>query len=637
MLLLLGAFAIVPMLLPWLVARIGARAFFVAALLPVAAFVQAAVQTPAIIAGNIPFEAFDWIPSLGIELSMRMDTLSWLMALIVTGVGALVMLYCRWYFRGKTEGLGQFAAVLLAFAGAMYGLVLTDDLVVLVMFWELTSVLSYLLIGYYNRRAASRRAALQALLVTTLGGLVMLIGVVLLVVDTGTSSISTILAEAPTGPVVDAALVLLLVGALSKSAIFPFHFWLPGAMAAPTPVSAYLHAAAMVKAGIYLIARLAPVFAVAPTWRPIVIGLGVFTMLLGGFQALRESDLKRVLAFGTVSQLGLLAVVLGFGTRDMALAGLALLLSHALFKSALFLVVGVIDRQLSTRDIGELSRRRPPGAGHGDLLDDRRRLDDRAAADDRVRRQGGGARRAAARGRRRIAVGHRRLHRRRARLRAHGGVRHPLRVGRVLDEEDAAGDGRCRARSGPTRRSDSSPRPSLLSTLTVRGRIRRAAPRHRLRPVRGPGSAATPGVTPPLHPAHLALWHGLEPALWISLGTIAAGILVFARHGAALVEPARAAVHRRRRLQRRAARNRAAVGRDHELHAARFAPGLRRHDLRRLRRRRGHGPARGHRVAGAARRVPDPDAGRRRADHDRRRASSRCARASATPASSSCR
>src|SRR6478752_7746574 len=355
MLLVLGAFAVVPILLPWLVARIGARAFYVAAILPIAGFVHAAVLTPVVLAGDIPFETYDWIPSLNIDLSMRMDTLSWLMTLIVTGVGALVMLYCRWYFNGKTENLGQFAAVLLAFAGAMYGLVLTDDLVMLVMFWEVTSVLSYLLIGYYNRRAASRRASLQALLVTTLGGLVMLIGVVLLVVDSGTSSISTILAHAPSGPVVDGALVLMLVGALSKSAIFPFHFWLPGAMAAPTPVSAYLHAAAMVKAGIYLIARLAPVFAVAPTWRPIVIGLGVFTMLLGGFQALRESDLKRVLAFGTVSQLGLLAVVLGFGTRDMALAGLALLLSHALFKSALFLVVGVIDRQLSTRDIGELS------------------------------------------------------------------------------------------------------------------------------------------------------------------------------------------------------------------------------------------------------------------------------------------
>src|SRR6478735_7904187 len=355
MLLVLGAFAVVPILLPWLVARIGARAFYVAAILPIAGFVYAAVLTPQVLAGHIPFETYAWIPSLHIDLSMRMDTLSWLMTLVVTGVGALVMIYCRWYFRGKRENLGQFAAVLLAFAGAMYGLVLTDDLVVLVMFWEITSVLSYLLIGYYNKRAASRRAALQALLVTTLGGLVMLIGVVLLVVAAGTSSISQILADAPTGAVVDAALIMILVGALSKSAIFPFHFWLPGAMAAPTPVSAYLHAAAMVKAGIYLIARFAPVFAIAAPWRPIVVALGVFTMLLGGFKALRETDLKRVLAFGTVSQLGLLTVVLGYGTRDVALAGLGLLLSHALFKSALFLVVGVIDRQLSTRDLTELS------------------------------------------------------------------------------------------------------------------------------------------------------------------------------------------------------------------------------------------------------------------------------------------
>ncbi|MET0813368.1 MAG: proton-conducting transporter membrane subunit, partial [Microbacterium sp.] len=240
MLVVLGAFAIVPLMLPWLVHRIGARAFYIAAVLPLAAFALAVVQTPAVLSGDIPFETYDWIPPLGIQLSMRMDTLSWVMTLIVTGVGALVMLYCRWYFAGKSEGLGQFSAVLLAFAGAMYGLVLTDDLVVLVMFWEITSVLSYLLIGYYHRRAASRRAALQALLVTSLGGLVMLIGVVLLVVDAGTSSISTILAEAPTGAIVDVALVLILVGALSKSAIFPFHFWLPGAMAAPTPVSAYL-------------------------------------------------------------------------------------------------------------------------------------------------------------------------------------------------------------------------------------------------------------------------------------------------------------------------------------------------------------------------------------------------------------
>ncbi|MDT3316125.1 Na+/H+ antiporter subunit A [Microbacterium sp. KSW4-11] len=360
MLILLAAFALVPLLLPALVARLGSRTFLVAAIVPIAAFVHTAWQTPAVLAGDIPFETYTWIPDLAVQVSMRMDVLSWVMSLIVTGVGALVMIYCRWYFAGKTEGLATFSAVLLAFAGAMYGLVLTDDIVVLIMLWEVTSVLSYLLIGFYHRRGASRRAALQALLVTTLGGLVMLIGVVMLVVLYGTTSIATML---ETGPVfeggqavaLNAAIVMLLVGALSKSAIFPFHFWLPGAMAAPTPVSAYLHAAAMVKAGIYLIARFAPAFADTDPWRPIVIGLGVFTMLLGGFQALRESDLKRILAFGTVSQLGMLTVVLGYGERNSALAGLALLVGHALFKSALFLVVGVIDRQLSTRDIAELS------------------------------------------------------------------------------------------------------------------------------------------------------------------------------------------------------------------------------------------------------------------------------------------
>src|SRR5690606_27072059 len=214
---------------------------------PGIAFVHALWLTPAVYGGATPFETYEWIPALGIELSMRMDTLAWLMTLIVTGVGALVMLYCRWYFHRKDSNLGQFSAALLAFAGAMYGLVLTDDLIMLVMFWELTSILSYLLIGHYHRRAASRRAALQALLVTTLGGLVLFVGAVLLVVTTGTGSIREILEIAPTGPLIDAAVVMLLVGAISKSALFPFHFWLPGAMAAPTPVSAYLPAAAMVK------------------------------------------------------------------------------------------------------------------------------------------------------------------------------------------------------------------------------------------------------------------------------------------------------------------------------------------------------------------------------------------------------
>lgn len=359
MLILLGVFAAVALALPWLVARLGPRAFYIAALVPAVAFGHAVAMTPRVLAGDVPFVSVPWIAPLEIAISLRMDTLGWLMTLIVTGVGALVMLYCRWYFAGQKSGLGVFAAVLLAFAGAMYGLVLTDDIVILVMLWEVTSVLSYLLIGHYHARGASRRAALQALLVTTLGGLVMLIGVVIMVAYFGTSSMTEIFAAFEANPVADplisAAIVMILVGALSKSAIFPFHFWLPGAMTAPTPVSAYLHAAAMVKAGIYLIARFAPAFAETEPWRPIVLTLGILTLLLGGVQALRETDLKRILAFGTVSQLGMLTAVLGYGERNTALAGLALLLGHALFKSTLFLVVGVIDRQLSTRDIRELS------------------------------------------------------------------------------------------------------------------------------------------------------------------------------------------------------------------------------------------------------------------------------------------
>ncbi|HCS60785.1 MAG TPA: Na+/H+ antiporter subunit A [Microbacterium sp.] len=356
MLLLLAVFLLGSLVLPVLVRWLGAQAFAIAALIPAAAFVHAIVMTPQVLSGEpTPFESVPWVPQLDLNLSMHMDVLGWVLTLIVTGVGALVLLYCRWYFYEDSADLGQFAGVLLGFAGAMYGLVLTDDLVMLVMFWEVTSILSYLLIGHYRRRAASRRAALQALLVTTLGGLVMFVGVVLLSVYAGTASITEILELAPSGPLVDAAIVMLLIGALSKSAIFPFHFWLPAAMAAPTPVSAYLHAAAMVKAGIYLIARFAPVFALSDTWRPIVISLGVFTMLLGGVQALRETDLKRILAFGTVSQLGFFTVVVGYGTQATALAGLALVIGHALFKSALFLIVGVIDRQLSTRDIDELS------------------------------------------------------------------------------------------------------------------------------------------------------------------------------------------------------------------------------------------------------------------------------------------
>lgn len=361
MLAFLVVFALVPLVVPQLTRWLGRRVFPLIALIPAAAFVFTLTQTPAILAGSPPAEVIPWIPQLAMSFAVRVDTLSWLLALVVTGIGALVLIYCAWYFTDAEEGLGRFAAVLLAFTGTMYGLVISDDVFLLFVFWEATSVFSYLLIGHYTGRRASRVAALQALIVTTAGGLVMLVGLVMLSVPAGTSRLSELIAMAQDGrldlgaPLVVTAVILVLVGALSKSAIIPFHFWLPAAMAAPTPVSAYLHAAAMVQAGIYLVARLAPGFSATPGWHPLLLGLGLATMLVGGWRALRQHDLKLLLAHGTVSQLGFLIVVVSFGTRTAALAGVALLLAHALFKAALFLVVGIIDHRAGTRDLRKLS------------------------------------------------------------------------------------------------------------------------------------------------------------------------------------------------------------------------------------------------------------------------------------------
>ncbi|TFC96236.1 MULTISPECIES: Na+/H+ antiporter subunit A [Cryobacterium] len=352
---ILALFAVVSALTPLLTRWLSLRVFYLIALLPAAAFAYTVGQTPAVTAGGAVTESVPWIPALGVSLSFRVDTLAWLLALVVTGVGALVLIYCARYFAADEPALGRFAAALLAFAGTMYGLVTADDIVVMFVFWEITSVLSYLLIGHHTFKRASRGAALQALLVTTFGGLIMLIGVVILSVETGTTSLAAIVADPVTGPAATWAVLLILVGALSKSALVPFHFWLPAAMAAPTPVSAYLHAAAMVKAGIYLVARLAPGYADTPGWMPVLVTLGVGTMLVGAWRSLRQYDLKLVLAYGTVSQLGFLVVVVGFGTQDAALAGVALLLAHALYKSALFLTVGIIDHRAGTRDWRQLS------------------------------------------------------------------------------------------------------------------------------------------------------------------------------------------------------------------------------------------------------------------------------------------
>ncbi|MFW5470402.1 Na+/H+ antiporter subunit A [Knoellia sp. CPCC 206435] len=342
-------------LAPVLVRRLQRRAFLLLALVPLGSFVWLIGPAEAAFDGEVRTERVSWIPSIDVQIDLALTPLTALMALVVTGVGALVIAYCAWYFREGDREIWRFSAVLTAFAGSMLGLVVADNLYVLYVFWELTTVLSFLLIGHNPERKANRRAAMNALIVTTFGGLVMLGGLFVLGHEAGTSRITEIVAAPPSSTATTVAVLLILVGAISKSALVPFHFWLPGAMAAPTPVSAYLHAAAMVKAGVFLVALLAPAFSDIPGWRPLLLVTGIVTMLLGGLRALRQHDIKLLLAYGTVSQLGFLIAVVGAGTQAAAFAGLALVLGHALFKSALFLVVGVIDRSTGTRDLRELT------------------------------------------------------------------------------------------------------------------------------------------------------------------------------------------------------------------------------------------------------------------------------------------
>lgn len=332
----------------------GTRAFLVAAVVPLASFAWLVTLGPEVLRGRQWRQSVPWIPELGVSLDFSIGSVSWVLALVVSGIGTLVLAYCAWYFTpapATTRALG----LLTAFAGVMLGLVTADNLIVLYIFWELTTVFSYLLIGHDPTRRANRSAALTALIVTTSGGLAMLVGIVTLGMLADSFNLSAILADPPRGGVATTAALLMLVGALSKSALVPFHFWLPGAMAAPTPVSAYLHAASMVKAGVYLVAVLAPAFATVPFWRPTVCLLGSATMLVGGWRALRQDDLKLLLAYGTVSQLGFMVLLAGLGTRAAAVAALAMTVTHALFKSGLFLSVGVIDHATGTRDLTRLS------------------------------------------------------------------------------------------------------------------------------------------------------------------------------------------------------------------------------------------------------------------------------------------
>lgn len=352
MLAILLAHALAALVAPPAVRVMGRNAFYVLALAPLGSLGWVIARW-----NDVEQVRLKWAPTIDLYFDLRFDPLATVMSALILGIGALVLFYCARYFTDDEPELGAFAAYLVAFSGAMFGLVTSDNMLLLFTFWEVTTVLSFLLVGHDSSSTSGRRAALQALLVTGAGGLAMLAGIVILGEAYGSYLLSDLLAAGnpPDGIAVQIGLVLVLVGALSKSAIVPLHFWLPGAMAAPTPVSAYLHAAAMVKAGVYLIARLAPAFAEEPVWRPLVLTLGLASMLLAGLRAMQVTDLKLVLAFGTVSQLGFLVVMVGIGTPDAALAGIGLVVAHALFKACLFLVVGIIDHGAGTREIGELS------------------------------------------------------------------------------------------------------------------------------------------------------------------------------------------------------------------------------------------------------------------------------------------
>ncbi|PPK93416.1 multicomponent Na+:H+ antiporter subunit A [Kineococcus xinjiangensis] len=361
MLAVLAAHAGLAVLAGLLAPRLGPRAFYVAALAPLSGVVLALAAAPDVLAGRAWGREVPWVPGLDLTVALRLDALSLLMLVLVSGVGTLIFLYCASY-ADRDSPLVRFAATLTAFAGAMVGLVLADDVILLYVFWEATTITSYLLVGLSDEDRTARRAAMQALLITTLGGLAMLLGLIVLAQQAGTTRLSEIVAEPPSGALVTAALLLVLLGALTKSAQVPFHPWLPAAMAAPTPVSAYLHAAAMVKAGVYLVARLAPGFAELSWWRPLLVSVGIATMLLGGWRSLRQHDLKSLMAYSTVSQLGFLTAVAAWGSAESAVAAALLLLAHGFAKAALFLTVGAVDHAAHTRDLrllDGLGRRMP--------------------------------------------------------------------------------------------------------------------------------------------------------------------------------------------------------------------------------------------------------------------------------------
>lgn len=329
-----------------------------------AAFVGLLTNLPSVIAGEVVMARVDWMPLLGLNFTLMLDALGFFFALLILGIGLLIIAYARHYL-SRDDNMGQFFTYLLLFQGAMVGIVLSDNILLLLIFWELTSLSSFLLIGYWKHLPEGRQGARMALTVTGMGGLAMIGGMLILGQIAGSYDLSVILQNREliqADPLYVPALILILLGCFTKSAQFPFHFWLPHAMAAPTPVSAYLHSATMVKAGIFLMARMWPVLSGTPEWFMIVTTAGLVTMVLGAVIALFKHDLKALLAFSTVSHLGLITMLLGTGTAFGAMAAMFHILNHATFKAALFMSAGIIDHEAHTRDIrllGGLSKLMP--------------------------------------------------------------------------------------------------------------------------------------------------------------------------------------------------------------------------------------------------------------------------------------
>jgi multicomponent K+:H+ antiporter subunit A len=483
-------------------------------------------EAPAVLGGTVAALRLEWVPGLDLAVSLFLDPLGLLFAGLILGIGLLIVIYARFYL-AAADPMGRFLSFLLLFQGAMLGIVLSDNILLMLIFWELTSLSSFLLIGFWRHRPEGRQGARMALIVTGGGGLALIAGLLILGEIAGSHELSTILgrgAAIQASPLYPAALVLILIGCFTKSAQFPFHFWLPHAMAAPTPVSAYLHSATMVKAGIFLMARLWPVLAGTELWFMLVATTGLVTMLLGAAIALFKHDLKAMLAYSTVSHLGLITMLLGFGTGAAATAAVFHILNHAIFKAALFMNAGIVDHETGTRDaraLGGLATLMPISATLGivaaasmaglpplnGFLSKEMMLEEAAHT---------------------VWLGQPGIVPATALLAATLSVAYALRyaVHVYLGRPRAAGTYPRTPHDPPAGLWGPSALLVLLAVLIGLFPVMLAAPL--VTPV---AQVVTGGAAPPFAPKH---WHGLTPALGMSVFAVLAGSLILWRHAALL-------------------------------------------------------------------------------------------------------